>query len=84
MDLLSLSISDNWKGSNSEPAKPFKLILGHKAFIMKDIKDAKAAADQQRHNLVILWMREKNFKYIDDDTYIYKTFTIIAQHETVA
>ena len=40
------------------------------------MKDIKAAAEQQKHMTVINWMKENNFKYIGDTTYIYKTFVI--------
>ena len=43
---------------------------------MKDLKDSKSAAEQQKHVTVINWMKEKNFKFIGDNTYIHKTFII--------
>lgn len=66
----------------------YKLILGaftapYKAFTMKDIKDAKATAEQQKHVTVINWMKENKFKYIGDNTYIYKTFTIKTKHPII-
>ena len=66
----------------------YKLILGaftapYKAFTMKDIKDAKATAEQQKHVTVINWMKENNFKYIGCNLYIYKTFTIKTKHPII-
>ena len=55
----------------------------YKVFTMKDLKDAKAAAEQQKHNIVIRWMRENNFKYIGDNLYIYKTFTIKTKYPII-
>ena len=46
---------------------------------MKDIK----AAERQKHATVIDWMRENNFKYIGDTTYIYKTFIIKTKHPII-
>ena len=50
---------------------------------MKDIKDAKAAAERQKHVTVINWMKEKNFKFIGDNTYIHKTFVIKTKHPII-
>ena len=50
---------------------------------MKDLKDAKAAAEQQKHATVINWMKEKNFKFIGDNTYIHKTFVIKTKHPII-
>ena len=50
---------------------------------MKDIKDAKAAAEQQKHVTVINWMKENNFKYIGNNYYIYKTFVIKTKHPII-
>lgn len=49
----------------------------YKAFIMKDIKDV---AEQQKHSIVIRWMKENNVKFIGNNLYIYKTFAIKTKH----
>ena len=46
---------------------------------MKDIK----AAERQKHVTVINWMKENNFKYIGDTTYIYKTFVIKTKYPII-
>ena len=45
---------------------------------MKDIK-----AEQQKHVTVINWMKENNFKFIGDNTYIYKTFVIKTKYPII-
>ena len=47
------------------------------------MKDAKATAEQQKHATVINWMKENNFKYIGDTTYIYKTFVIKTEYPII-
>ena len=43
----------------------------------------KEAAEQQKHVIVIQWMKENNFKYIGDNTYIYKTFVIKTEYPII-
>ena len=50
----------------------------YKEFTMKDIK-----AEQEKHMTVINWMKEKNFKFIGDNLYIYKTFTIKTKYPII-
>ena len=47
------------------------------------MKDIKAAAERQKHVTVINWMKENNFKYIGDTTYIYKTFVIKTKYPII-
>ena len=45
---------------------------------MKDIK-----AEQQKHAIVIRWMKENNFKFIGDNAYTYKTFVIKTKYPII-
>ena len=47
------------------------------------MKDIKAEAERQKHVTVINWMKENNFKYIGDTTYIYKTFVIKTKYPII-
>lgn len=47
------------------------------------MKDEKSVAEQQKHATVINWMKETNFKYIGDNLYIYKTFTIKTKYPII-
>lgn len=50
---------------------------------MKDLKDIKAVAEQQKHRIVIRWMKEKYFKFVGDNLYTYKTFVIKTKYPII-